>query len=153
MCKYSFLAVLCSYEVCLNFFRRNNIYVVSITSFCVCLAPTFADWDKLWIGGIRIFSSFMTFVLIFLNPQEKYLLHYNSGNNYLALRDKTRIVIEVERLTLNEEKQIELLKQLSKQKSNLNIQSSPITTSACKNARYQIEVQKTSQYRVDKNKH
>lgn len=95
----------------------------------------------------------MTFVLIFLNPQEKYLLHYNSGNNYLALRDKTRIVIEVERLTLNEEKQIELLKQLSKQKSNLNIQSSPITTSACKNARYQIEVQKTSQYRVDKNKH
>lgn len=130
-----------------------GLMIVSIISVCACLALTFSDWDKVCIGIIGLISSLVTFILIFLNPQEKYLFHQNSGNDYLALRNEARIFLEYELSKLNEDDLIAKIKELSSKRDTLNKHSLPILESAYKNAKHQIEVQKIAQYRVDKDEY
>lgn len=129
------------------------LMIVSIISVCACLALTFSDWDKMWIGAIGLISSLATILLIFLNPQEKYLSHQNSGNDYIALRNEARIFLEYELSKLNEDDLIAKIKELNSKRDTLNKHSLPILESAYKNAKHQIEVQKTAQYRVDKDEY
>lgn len=130
-----------------------GLMIVSIISVCACLALTFSDWGKFWTGIIGIISSLATFILIFLNPQEKYLSHQNSGNDYLALRNEARIFLEYELSKLDEDDLITKIKELNSKRDALNKHSLPILEKAYKSAKHQIEVQKTAQYRVDKDEY
>lgn len=138
-----------------RYWRMWNYWLmlVSIISACACLVLIFPDWNKLWVVIIGLISSIATIVIIFLNPQEKYLSHQNSGNDYLALRNEARIFLEHELPKCDEDNSIARIKDLSSKRDTLNKYSLPILKKGYKSAKHQIEVQKTSQYRVDKDEH
>lgn len=126
------------------------LMIASIVSVCGSLVFVYGNLDKFWIGVLAISSGIVTMLLVFLNPQEKYLSHYNSGNRFLTLRNKTRIFLEVESKTMNAEQQRQTLKELDSKRSSLNETSLPISNIAYKSAKKQIEIDKNTQYQVDK---
>lgn len=126
------------------------LMIASIVSVCGSSVFVYSDLDKFWSGIIAISSSIVTMLLVFLNPQEKYLSHYNSGNRFLTLRNKTRIFLEIESKAMNIEIQMQTIKKLDSKRSSLNKTSLPISERAYKNAKKQIEIDKNTQYKVDK---
>lgn len=122
----------------------------SIISVCFSLVLVYSDLDKFWSGIIAISSGIVTMLLVFLNPQEKYLSHYNNGNRFLTLRNKTRIFLEIESKAMNTEQQRQTLKELDSKRGSLNETSLPISNIAYKSAKKQIEIDKNTQYQVDK---
>ncbi|KGI56320.1 SLATT domain-containing protein [Campylobacter sp. MIT 97-5078] len=135
-----------------EYWRKWNyaLMSVSIVSVCASLVFVYHDLDKFWSGLIAISSGFITMLLIFLNPQEKHFSHYRSGNQFLSLRNKASIFLEVESKNMNLEQQIESLKKLDSKKNKLNNTSLPISKYGYKSAKRQIEVDKNTQYQVDK---
>ena len=89
-------------------------------------------------------------LLVFLNPQKKYSSHQNSGNKYLALRNKARIFLEIESKNMDIEQQVESLKKLDFKRNKINKYSLPIASMGYKGAKRQIEIDKNTQYQVDK---
>ena len=76
-----------------KFWRRLYYWLMifSILSFCLSFTLTLLDSQL-----CTVISSFITVILIFLNPQEKYLSHQNSGNKFLSLRNQIRIFNDIE---------------------------------------------------------
>ena len=99
-----------------------------------------------------IISSFITVILIFLNPQEKYLSHQNNGNKFLSLRNQIRIFNDIEIKNSNYiDEYTKRLIEFSKERNSLNENSLPIAETGYKNVKKQIE-EETHIYEVDKNK-
>ena len=126
------------------------LMIASIVSVCGSLVFVYGNLDKFWSGIIAISSGIVTMLLVFLNPQEKYLSHYNSGNRFLTLRNKTRIFLEIESKAMNTEQQRQTLKELDSKRGSLNETSLPISNIAYKSAKKQIEIDKNTRYKVDK---
>ncbi|TLD80946.1 SLATT domain-containing protein [Helicobacter sp. MIT 05-5293] len=126
------------------------LMITSIASVCASLVFVYNDSNECWSGFIAIISGFITMLLVFLNPQEKYLSHQNSGNKYLALRNKARIFLEIESKNISIEQQIQYLKKLDSRRTNINENSLPIAQAGYKSAKKQIEIDKNAQYQVDK---
>lgn len=126
------------------------LMVASIASVCASLVFVFSDLGKFCSGFVAIVSGFITMLLVFLNPQEKYISHYNSGNRFLALRNKARIFLEVESKNMSIEQQVESLKKLDSKRNKINKYSLPIASMGYKGAKKQIEIDKNIQYQVDK---
>lgn len=135
-----------------KYWRYTNYFlmVVSIASVCASLVFVYSDLDKFWSGTIAVSSGFITMLLVFLNPQEKYLSHYRSGSQFLSLRNKARIFLEIESYKMIAEQQILALKKLDSKRSRINKNSLPISEKAYKSAKKQIEIDKNTQYQVDK---
>lgn len=135
-----------------KYWRYGNyvLMVASIISVCASLVFVFSDLGKFWSGFIAIVSGFITMLLVFLNPQKKYLSHHKNGNKYLALRNKARIFLEIESANMNMEQQIEYLKKLDSRRTRINKYSLPISKYGYKSAKKQIEIDKNTQYQVDK---
>lgn len=128
------------------------LMVCSIVSVCVSLTFIFADFDKLLVGGIGFLSGLITMILIFLNSQEKYISHQNSGNDYLALRNQVRCFLDIECYKLTTEIKIERLKRFIETRDLLNKHSLPISEKGYKSAKKLIEIEKTHKYKVDREK-
>ena len=122
----------------------------SIISVCFSLVLVYSDLDKFWSGIVAISSGIVTMLLVFLNPQEKYISHYNSGNGFLALRNKTRVFLEIESKAMEIEMQMRVIKKLDSKRNDMNGYSLPIGEYGYKNAKKQIEIDKNTQYQVDK---
>ncbi|HEC1782318.1 TPA: SLATT domain-containing protein [Campylobacter lari] len=122
----------------------------SIISVCFSLISVYGGWSTVCSGIIAISSGIVTMLLIFLNPQEKYLSHYNSGNRFLALRNKTRVFLEIESKAMDIEMQMQVVKKLDFKRNDINKYSLPISECAYKNAKEQIEIDKNTQYEADK---
>ncbi len=135
-----------------KYWRYGNyiLMVASIISVCASLVFVYDDSDKFWSGFVAIVSGFITMLLVFLNPQKKYLSHQNSGNKYLALRNKARIFLEIESKNMDIEQQVESLKKIDSKRNKINKYSLPIASMGYKGAKRQIEIDKNTQYQVDK---
>lgn len=77
-------------------------------------------------GVLAILSTALTFIVTFLKPSERSEHHKNIGNQYLALRNETRLFRELEINKSNKDNLIKINK-LSKQRDELN--NSAINTS------------------------
>ena len=95
----------------------------------------YSDLDKFWSGIVAISSGIVTMLLVFLNPQEKYISHYNSGNGFLALRNKTRVFLEIESKAMEIEMQMRVIKKLDSKRNDMNGYSLPIGEYGYKNAK------------------
>lgn len=126
------------------------LMLVSIASVCASLIFVYSDLDKFWSGLIAVSSGFITMLLVFLNPQEKYLSHYRSGSQFLSLRNKARIFLEIESYKMTAEQQIQALKKLDSKRSRINKNSLPISKKGYESAKKQIEIDKNTQHQVDK---
>ena len=132
-----------------KFWRRLYYWLMifSILSFCLSFTLTLLDSQL-----CTVISSFITVILIFLNPQEKYLSHQNSGNKFLSLRNQIRIFNDIEIKNSNYmDEYTKRLIEFSKERNSLNENSLPIAETGYKNAKKQIE-EETHIYEVDKNK-
>lgn len=129
-----------------------GLMICSIISVCASMAFAFADFDKMLVGGIGFLSGLITMILIFLNSQGKYTSHQSSGNDYLTLRNQIRYFADIERHRLAIEAQTERLKCFAKKRDLLNKNSLPISFKAYKSANRQIEVKKSHEYKIDKDR-
>jgi hypothetical protein len=125
--------------------------IFSILSLCLSFTLTLLD-SQLCTVICGIISSFITVILIFLNPQEKYLSHQNNGNKFLSLRNQIRIFNDIEIKNSNYiDEYTKRLIEFSKERNSLNENSLPIAETGYKNVKKQIE-EETHIYEVDKNK-
>ena len=91
-------------------------------------------------------------ILIFLNPQEKYLSHQSSGNKFLSLRNQIRVFNDIEIKNSNYiDEYTKRLIEFSKERNSLNKNSLAIAETGYKNVKKQIE-EETHIYEIDKNK-
>ena len=136
-----------------KFWRRLYYWLMifSILSLCLSFTLTLLD-SQLCTVICGIISSFITVILIFLNPQEKYLSHQNSGNKFLSLRNQIRIFNDIEIKNSNYiDEYTKRLIEFSKERNSLNENSLPIAETGYKNVKKQIE-EETHIYEIDKNK-
>lgn len=128
----------------------NYILVISsIVSVCASLAFSFLDFYATFASQVSLLSAFITMILVFLDSQEKYTSHQNSGNDYLALRNQAGYFINIERHNLATKTQIERLRCFVEKRDLLNKKSLSISSLAYKNAKRQIEIEKSHEYRID----
>lgn len=137
-----------------KFWRYFNyiLMFVSIASLILCLVLTFGDYNKIVVGVLGIISSFITVILIFLNPQEKYIAHQNSANKYLSLKNRARIFLDIESFEMDLERQKYYIKFLDFERNTINENSPPIMYIGYKNAKKQIESDRNTEYEIDKDK-
>ena len=137
-----------------KFWRYFNylLMIVSIASLVLCLVLTFSDYNKIVVGIFGIISAFITVILIFLNPQEKYIAHQNSANKYLSLKNRARIFLDIESFEMDLERQKYYIKFLDFERNTINENSPPIMYIGYKNAKKQIESDRNTEYEIDKDK-
>lgn len=123
----------------------------SILTLILSISNIFTNFSNLSVI-FNIITGFVTVIIIFLNPQEKYISHQNSGNHFLSLRNEIRIFREIEISSLELNQKIEKISFLSKKRDELNINSLPISTYGYENAKKQIETDKNAIYEIDKTK-
>lgn len=79
------------------------------------------EWSYVFAGFLALIVGALTTLMTFLNPNQKANAHLNSGNNYLALRNRARIF---KNISLNSKKDVmalsEELKLLADERNNLN---------------------------------
>ena len=132
-----------------KFWRYFNylLMIVSIASLVLCLVLTFSDYNKIVVGIFGIISAFITVILIFLNPQEKYIAHQNSANKYLSLKNRARIFLDIESSDMDLERQKDYIKFLDFERNTINENFLPIMNMYYKNAKKQIESDK-NKYKI-----
>ncbi|RDU62290.1 SLATT domain-containing protein [Helicobacter sp. MIT 14-3879] len=137
-----------------KYWRYGNyvLMIASIISVCASLVFVYDDLNEYWSGFIAFLSGLITMLLVFLNPQEKYFSHYRSGNQYLSLRNKARIFLEIQSVGMNRERQKGYLKKLDSKRNKINKHSLPIVSMGYKSAKRQIKTDKNTQYQADKEK-
>ena len=72
-----------------------GLMFVSIFTLVLSISNILSDFST-WLIIINAISGFITVIIVFLNPQEKYISHQNSGNHFLSLRNEIRIFREIE---------------------------------------------------------
>ncbi len=105
-------------------------------------ASALAQFDNHSIiaGFFAIVVTTLTAVATFLNPNEKANSHQNVGNKYNALRNKVRVFCNIDSsVESSEQELIKQLKELAKQRDELNQDSLPVSTWAYKKAQKVIE--------------
>ena len=136
-----------------KFWRKwyYGLMASSILSLCLSFTLVLPD-NKLYTVIIGLISSFITVILIFLNPQEKYLSHQSSGNKFLSLRNQIRVFNDIEIKNSNYiDEYTKRLIEFSKERNSLNENSLPIAETGYKNVKKHIE-EETHIYEIDKNK-
>jgi hypothetical protein len=105
-------------------------------------ASALAQFDNHSIiaGFLAIVVTTLTAVATFLNPNEKANSHQNVGNKYNALRNKVRVFCNIDSsVESSAQELIKQLKELAKQRDELNQDSLPVSTWAYKKAQKVIE--------------
>ena len=101
-------------------------------------------------GILAISSTALTSVLTFLKPSERSEHHKSIGNQYLSLRNKTRLFRELE-VNNASEKIIEIINELSNQRDELN--NSALNTSNSDYEKAQKDInEELHKHEVDKEK-
>jgi hypothetical protein len=105
-------------------------------------AAALAQFDNhnLIAGLLAIIVAALTAVATFLNPNEKATSHQNVGNKYNALRNKVHVFCTIDSSVENSEQElIKQLKELARQRDELNQDSPPISSWAYKKAQKVIK--------------
>lgn len=130
-----------------KYWRYIN-YCLMFSSIATLFLPVI---DNSCLGQILTFlSGFITVILIFLNPQEKYLNHQNFGNKFLSLKNEIRVIRNIDVKNQEIEKLRNKLIEIISSKSMLNDHAPPIGCLGYRSAKKQIEEYKNNTYNIDK---
>jgi hypothetical protein len=105
-------------------------------------ASALAQFDNhnIIAGFLAIIVAALTAVATFLNPNEKSNAHQNVGNKYNALRNHVHVFCNIDSSVENSEQElIKQLKELARQRDELNQDSPPISSWAYKKAQKLIK--------------
>lgn len=141
--------------VAANFWTNFHLWIGVPTAILAAIAGASAlsqfENHNIIAGILAIIVTALTAVTTFLNPNERANSHLNAGNKYNSLRNKARIFCEID--TCGDDSDYEFIKQLkdlAKQRDDLNQNSPQIPKWAFKRARKGIE-EGEANYTVDKN--
>src|SRR5258706_14143133 len=118
------------------------IGIPTVVLSAIAGASALAQFDNHSIitGFLAIIVAALTAVATCLNPNEKATSHQNVGNKYNALRNKVHVFCNIDTSIENSEQElIKQLKELAKQRDELNQDSLPISRLAYKKAQRIIE--------------
>lgn len=128
---------------------NNWLGIPSITIAAIASAVSFASLPVL--GGILAAATgSLTAVLTFLKPSERSTAHTTSGNQYLRLRNETRLFREIEMLQIRNKQDLsDKLKTYTLRRDELN-DSAPITNDDDYAKANQGIIDGQSEYKADK---
>ena len=126
-----------------NGWKNFHIFLGIPTVICsaVAGASAFSQFDNhTTIAGIlAILAAALTAVSTFLNPNELASAHQNIGNRYTALRNRARTFYTMDALIeTSDQELVKQLKELIKQRDELNAGSPPIPRWAYQRARQTV---------------
>lgn len=108
-----------------------------------------SDWSPILGGCLALFVAALTALITFLNPNQKSNTHLNSGNNYLSLRNRTRLFRNITTKTKTSfDELVEELKELSDTRDYLNKSSPQFSRKDFEKARKGINDGETK-YKID----
>ena len=141
--------------VAANFWANFHLWIGVPTAILAAIAGASAlsqfENHNIIAGILAIIVTAFTAVTTFLNPNEKANSHRNAGNKHNSLRNKARIFCDID--SCGEDSIQELtkqLKELAKQRDELNQNSPQIPRWAYKKAKKGIE-EGEAEFKVDKN--
>lgn len=127
--------------VAANFWSNFHLWIGVPTTILAAIAGVSAlsqfDNHNIIAGFLAIIVAALTAVTTFLNPNERANSHLNAGNKYNSLRNEARIFCEIDSCGENNSIQeiTKQLKELAKQRDELNQNSPQIPRWAFKRAR------------------
>lgn len=128
---------------------NNWLGIPSITIAAIASAVSFASLPALG-GFLAAVTGSLTAVLTFLKPSERSTAHTASGNQYLRLRNETRIFREIEMSQIqNEQDLTDRLKTYTLRRDELN-DGAPITNDDDYKKANQGIIDGQSEYKADK---
>jgi hypothetical protein len=136
------------------FWTNFHLWIGVPTAILAAIAGASAlsqfDNHNIVAGILAIIVTALTAITTFLNPNEKANSHLNAGNKYNSLRNKARIFCEIDSCGENNSIQelTKQLKELAKQRNELNQNSPQIPRWAFKRAKKGIEGGEAN-YKVD----
>jgi len=104
---------------------------------------------SLLAGALAILVAGLTALTTFLNPSQRATYHHDFGNRYNALRNKARILREIESLTTSPAELTKEIKALNRERDELNQKAPQTPRWAFTQARAGIE-EGEAQYQADK---
>lgn len=125
-------------------------YLIGIPmTICAALAgiDAFSETPE-WAGYLALATATLGALQTFMNPSGKSADHKGSGDEYLALRNKTRFFREIELADLEKIKAVQHIKELAEGRDNLNSISPSTPSIAFWLAKKGIDKGQTK-YRVD----
>ena len=136
-----------------NFWMNFHLWIGVPTAILAAIAGASAlsqfDNHNIIAGILAIVVTALTAVTTFLNPNEKANSHQNAGNKFISLRNKARIFCEIDCCEEDSDQELaKQLKELAKQRDELNQDSPLIPIRAYKKARKGIE-EGEAEYKVD----
>ena len=139
--------------VAASFWTNFHLWIGVPTAILAAIACASAlsqfDSHNIIAGILAIIVTALTAVTIFLNPNEKANSHQNAGNKCNSLRNKARMFCDIDCYGENPDQElIKRLKELAKQRDELNQNSPQIPRWAYKKAREGIE-EGEADYKVD----
>jgi len=140
-----------------NFWTNFHLWIGVPTAILAAIAGAFAlsqfNNHNIIAGILAIVVTALTAVTTFLNPNEKAHSHRNAGNNYNSLRNRTRIFCEIDCCGEDSDQELtKQLKELAKQRDELNQNSPQIPIWAYKKAKEGIEKGEADHKVNEKNK-
>lgn len=125
------------------------IGIPSVIVAAIGSAVSFASWPV--VGGILAATTgALTAILTFLKPSERATAHTTAGNQYLRLRNETRVFREIDLPQLAGEDLAEKFKPFAQRRDDLN-DSSPTTEDGDYQKANQGILDGQTEYRADKN--
>lgn len=139
-----------------DFWTNFHLWIGVPTAILSAIAGASAlsqfDNHNIIAGILAIVVTALTAVTTFLNPNEKANSHRNAGNKYNSLRNKARIFREIDCCGGDSDQELTTqLKELAKQRDELNQSSPQISRRFYKKARKSIE-EGEAKYEVDEGK-
>jgi len=140
--------------VAANFWTNFHLWIGVPTAILAAVSGASAlsefDYHHIIAGFLAIIVTALIAVTTFLNPNEKATSHRNAGNKYNSLRNKARIFCEIDSYGKDSDQELtKQLKELAKQRDELNQNTPQIPRWAFKRARKGIE-EGEADYKVDK---
>jgi len=137
-----------------NFWTNFHLWIGVPNAILAAIAGASAlsqfDNHNIIAGILAIIVTALTAVTTFLNPNEKANSHQKAGNNYNSLRNIARIFCEIDCCREDSDQELtRQLKELAKQRDELNQNSPQIPRWAYKKARKGIE-KGEADYRINK---
>lgn len=103
----------------------------------IAAAFTFSSFSPISVGVLALIITVLSAVVTFLNPNERATKHLNAGNGYDSVCNRARIFWTIECWAVDADPQAltDKVKQLSAEKSKLNLESPQIAPWAYRSAK------------------
>jgi hypothetical protein len=136
-----------------RFWGATNLILGTISAIVAAIAGLSAfNEHPVTAGFLAVFSATLTAILTYINPSKRSNSHLNAGNLYKGLQNDTRVFRKVEILEMDSQKdQVEVVKELSQRRNELNQNSPQVPRFAFLAARKGIESGEAS-YKTDEGK-